>query len=79
MKDDFKFASDLVKFIKDYDDSFEVLGACYPNIHPESVNRVSDFHYLKEKVDAGCDRLITQLFLIMIVSMIFKNDAQLLR
>ena len=67
MKDDFKFASDLVKFIKDYDDSFEVLGACYPDIHPESVNRVSDFHYLKEKVDAGCDRLITQLF--------FDNDS----
>ncbi len=66
-KEDFRFASDLVKFIKDYDDSFEVLGACYPDIHPESENRVSDFHYLKEKVDAGCDRLITQLF--------FDNDS----
>ncbi|MGJ3587549.1 methylenetetrahydrofolate reductase, partial [Lactococcus lactis] len=54
--------SDLVKFIKDYDSSFEVLGACYPDVHPESINRISDFHYLKEKVDSGADKLITQLF-----------------
>ena len=61
-KKDFKYASDLVKFIKDYDSSFEVLGACYPDVHPESINRISDFHYLKEKVDSGADKLITQLF-----------------
>lgn len=61
-KKDFKYASDLIKFIKDYDSSFEVLGACYPDVHPESRNRISDFHYLKEKVDSGSDKLITQLF-----------------
>ena len=61
-KNDFHFASDLVRFIRAYDETFEISGACYPDIHPESQNRVTDFHYLKEKVDSGCDKLITQLF-----------------
>ncbi|MTD42219.1 methylenetetrahydrofolate reductase [NAD(P)H] [Erwinia sp. CPCC 100877] len=62
VKKDFQYASDLVHFIKNFDGSFEVEGACYPETHPESVNRVVDFYHLKEKVDAGCDQLITQLF-----------------
>ena len=32
-------------------------------MHPESMNRVTDIQHLKKKVDAGCDQLITQLFL----------------
>jgi 5,10-methylenetetrahydrofolate reductase, prokaryotic form len=59
---DFKYASDLTRFIKQEKPDFKVTGACYPEVHPESPNRISDIKHLKEKVDAGCDQLITQLF-----------------
>ncbi|MFD1472264.1 methylenetetrahydrofolate reductase [NAD(P)H] [Companilactobacillus mishanensis] len=59
---DFKYASDLTRFIKQQKPNFEVSGACYPEVHPESANRIADIKHLKEKVDAGCDQLITQLF-----------------
>ena len=41
---------------------FCIGGACYPEIHPESINQNDDIFYLKQKVDAGCDHLISQLF-----------------
>ncbi len=58
---DFKHADELVSFIKENGD-FHILGACYPEGHPESDDLVSDIKFLKKKVDAGCDHLITQLF-----------------
>lgn len=59
---DFKYASDLTRFIKEQKPYFEVSGACYPEVHPDSKNRIDDVKHLKDKVDAGCDQLITQLF-----------------
>ena len=59
---DYRHAIDLVREIKETDKDFCVAGACYPEIHPESENQREDIKYLKEKVDAGCDFLTTQMF-----------------
>jgi len=59
---DFKYASDLTRYIKQRKPDFEVSGACYPEVHPDSKNRIDDIKHLKDKIDSGCDQLITQLF-----------------
>ena len=59
---DFRYATDLIEFIKDQAPHFEIIGACYPEGHPDSPNQISDIQHLKKKVDAGCSSLVTQLF-----------------
>lgn len=65
---DFTHASDLVEFIRDFNEKrtdgkrFKILGACYPEAHPASLNIVDDIHNLKKKVDAGVEHLLSQLF-----------------
>ena len=55
-------AVELVRELKEADPDLCIGGACYPEIHPESKNGREDIFYLKEKVDAGCDFLTTQMF-----------------
>lgn len=59
---DYRYAVDLIQELKEADENFCIGGACYPEIHPESVNQKEDIRRLKEKVDAGCDFLTTQMF-----------------
>lgn len=58
----YRHAVDLVRELKEADADFCIGGACYPEIHPESADQREDIRYLKEKVDAGCDFLTTQMF-----------------
>ena len=59
---DFRYAIDLVRELKAANPDFCIGGACYPEIHPESENQKEDIARLREKVDAGCDFLTTQMF-----------------
>ena len=59
---DYTHAVDLVRELKQSGYDFCVGGACYPEVHPESEHQKSDIRYLKEKVDAGCEFLTTQMF-----------------
>ena len=59
---DYNYAVDLIYELKNANPDFCIGGACYPEIHPESPNQKEDIKRLKEKVDAGCDFLTTQMF-----------------
>lgn len=58
---DYRYASELIAQIKQMGD-FCIGAACYPEGHVESVNKTADIKYLKEKVEAGCDFVTTQMF-----------------
>lgn len=68
LSEDFKHASDLVRFIREFDSkrtdgkSFKIMGACYPECHPQSEDVLADINGLKAKVDAGAEHLLSQLF-----------------
>ncbi|WP_022764166.1 methylenetetrahydrofolate reductase [NAD(P)H] [Butyrivibrio sp. XPD2006] len=59
---DYDHATELIYDIKSIDDSFCIGGACYPEGHIECARQSEDIAHLKEKVDAGCDFLTTQMF-----------------
>lgn len=59
---DYAHAVQLVRELKESDGDFCIGGACYPEVHPESKSAIEDLRYVKEKVDAGCDFLTTQMF-----------------
>ena len=61
----YKYAIDLIRELKEKGD-FCIGSGCYPEVHPEAANMTEDIRHIKEKVDAGCDFLTTQLF--------FDND-----
>ena len=61
LPDQYKHASELIADIKAQGD-FCIGGACYPEGHPEAATIFEDLDHLKEKVDAGCEFLTTQMF-----------------
>ena len=61
-KDGFAYAADLVAYIKKHFPEMCVGVAGFPEGHPNTPNRLQEIDYLKEKVDAGADYIVTQLF-----------------
>lgn len=62
---DYDYTCDMVADLKGIAD-FEITVAGYPETHPASATTAADIATLKDKVDAGADRIITQFF--------FDND-----
>ncbi|MBX3359030.1 MAG: methylenetetrahydrofolate reductase [NAD(P)H] [Phycisphaeraceae bacterium] len=68
--DSFRYAADLVRYIRQYNDGgghfdrrgFGIGVAGYPEGHPGTPNRLREMELLKAKVDAGADYIVTQLF-----------------
>ena len=68
--DDFQHAADLVRFIRKFNDrkihpdrrGFGIGVAGFPEGHPATPNRLLEMDYLKQKIDAGADYVVTQLF-----------------
>lgn len=67
---DFRYAADLVRFIRKFNESgahpdprgFGIGVAGFPEGHPATPNRVAELDHLKAKVDEGADYICTQLF-----------------
>lgn len=61
-EDGFRYANELVEFIRSGPWSFAIGGGCYPEVHPRATSAEDDLANLVRKVEAGTDFLITQLF-----------------
>jgi methylenetetrahydrofolate reductase (NADPH) len=60
--DGYRYASELIRAIRADGLPLCVVGAAYPEGHLECQDKRQDLLHLKEKVEAGADCLITQLF-----------------
>lgn len=61
-KDGFSYAAELVSFIKKHFPHMCVGVAGFPEGHPDTPNRLQEIDHLRQKVDAGADYIVTQLF-----------------
>ena len=72
----FNHASQLIEYLRPRTD-FCIAGACYPEDHPDSPDHVSEMRYLKKKVDAGAEVLLSQLFFENSNFYAFEEDARI--
>lgn len=63
----FNYASELIRYIKEYDNSFNIAAACYPEGHIETKSVTKEVENMKRKEEAGASYFISQLF--------FDNEA----
>lgn len=72
----FQYAGDLVKFIrKTFGNYFVICVAGYPTGHPDATSYDDDLRCLKDKVDAGADFIISQLFFKAEIFVKFVQDC----
>eukprot|EP01126_Amoeba_proteus_P000975 TRINITY_DN1027_c0_g1_i3.p1 TRINITY_DN1027_c0_g1~~TRINITY_DN1027_c0_g1_i3.p1 ORF type:complete len:660 (-),score=138.34 TRINITY_DN1027_c0_g1_i3:52-2031(-) len=73
----FAHAVDLVRYIRQqYGDYFSIGVAGYPEKHVDAASYEEDLKHLKEKVDAGADLIITQLFYDADIFLKFVRDCR---
>ncbi len=58
----FKYAIDLIRFLKAAHPDLCLGGACYPEGHPDCAHLRDDIEYIRQKTEAGLDFLATQMF-----------------
>ncbi|HET8940910.1 MAG TPA: methylenetetrahydrofolate reductase [NAD(P)H] [Rudaea sp.] len=74
---DFRYASDLVEFIRrEHDGFFHIEVACYPEMHPQSGDAHADMKHFVAKVNAGANGAITQYFFNADAYFRFVDDAR---
>jgi methylenetetrahydrofolate reductase (NADPH) len=74
---DLRYASDLVAFIREeHGDHFRIEVGCYPEMHPQAEDALSDLRHFKAKMDAGADSAITQYFFNADAYFRFVDDAR---
>lgn len=72
-----KYGADMVKLIrKEFGSFFTICVAGYPKGHPDCTSYKDDLQHLKEKVDAGADFIITQLFFEVEDFLTFFQDCR---
>lgn len=84
-RDAFRYAADLVRYIRKFGDAgrhpdprgFGLGVAGFPEGHPATPNRLLEMEYLKAKVDAGADYIVTQLFFDNAVFYDFRDRCEL--
>ena len=59
---DYSYAAELIREIREVDPEICIGGACYPDGHVECAHKDEDILHVKEKVEAGCNFLTTQMF-----------------
>ena len=75
--DKFNYGTDLVRHIRSqYGGHFTICVAGYPAGHPEAESYDQDILHLKEKVEAGADFVITQLFFTAATFLQFVTDCR---
>ena len=75
-KGDFKYANEMVKFIKEHYDNLDILVAAYPEKHPHSMNVGSDIDFFVDKVNSGATEAITQYFYNIDAYFYFIDELQ---
>lgn len=73
--DGYHHAIDLVRCIREVD-GLSAAVAGFPETHPEAISREADLRFLKEKVDAGADAVVCQLFFDNRDYYRFRRDAE---
>ena len=74
---EFRYAADLVRYVREsFGEHFHIEVACYPEIHPQADDALSDLGHFKAKADAGADGAITQYFYNADAYFRFVDDAR---